>query len=138
MLPTVLCFLLFIKNVVFLNREFNLFAKMYEIWKNFRNKFVYFEEFYKVTSNQFFIGIIFFIYKRKMLLKIETFGLQKNYTRYEKNFKKQNCLSQEDIQIYFRLFFYWIRSFRFNCKKRCRKWKTPFCSKSMWDTKIMF
>ena len=51
-----------------------------------------------------------------MLSKIKTFGFQINCTRYGKNVKKQNCLFQEDVEIYFRELFNRARSFRFNCK----------------------
>ena len=51
-----------------------------------------------------------------MLSKINTFGFQKNYTLRKKNVR-QNCLSQEDIQIYFMALLDRTLSFRFNCKK---------------------
>ena len=51
---------------------------------------------------------------------------------------EKNCSSQEDIQIYCRPFFDQTFSFRFNHKKRYQKWKIPFCTKSMPDTKKTF
>ena len=36
---------------------------------------------------------------------MKTFFFQKNYTRYEKNVKKQKCLFQEDLQISTEIFF---------------------------------
>ena len=52
--------------------------------KMLRNKIIYFKEIEKFSNDNFFIGVISFGYHWKMLLKIKTFGFQKNYTRYEK------------------------------------------------------
>ena len=58
----------------------------------------------------------------KNLLKIKNFRLQKNYTRYEKKCR--------DKIVY-------KKSLRFNCKKRNRKRKILFWTKSKRDTEKM-
>ena len=56
-----------------------------------------------------------------MSLKIKIFGYQKKLYEIRKKCWRQNCLSQGDIQIYFKPFFDRTRSFRFNCKKCYKK-----------------
>ena len=53
--------------------------------KMLRKKIIYFKKIYKLGVNHYFIGVISFVYWWKMLIKIKTFGFQKNYTRHEKN-----------------------------------------------------
>ena len=48
-------------------------------------KILFLIDIYKFPGNYFFIRVIFFVYEWKILLKIETFGLQKNYTTYQEN-----------------------------------------------------
>ena len=52
-----------------------------------------------------------------------------------KKYCGQNCLPQEDIQIHSRSFSVRTCNFRFYRKKRYRKWKIPFCTKSIRNTK---
>ena len=51
---------------------------------------------------------------------------------------RQNCSSQEDLQIYCRAHLYRTQRFYFNCKKLYKKWKIFFCTKSMRNKNISF
>ena len=69
-----------------------------------------------------------------MLLKINLLVSDKTI-RDTKKIWVQNCLSEEDIQIYLRALFDRTRSFGFNCKKRYQILKILLCTKSMRGTK---
>ena len=84
-----------------------------------------------------FLPTVLVLSVKNGFLKIKNSIFQSKYTRYGKNFKKQNCVFKIDRQIYFRSIFDRTRFFLFNSKKRYDKWKIPSCSKSMWDTKKM-
>ena len=79
------------------------------------------------------IQVIFFFYWWKILLKIKTFGFQKNYARYEKNFqvkivylKKVHKFSSEHYLNSHIVFFLIVKSV-------IKKWKILFYTKSMRD-----
>ena len=71
-----------------------------------------------------------------MVLKIKTFGFQKNYTRYERNVGDKTVHLKKIYE--FASDHFLIRSnFRLNRRKRYQKFKNPFCTKSMRDTQKM-
>ena len=74
---------------------------------------------------------------QKRFSKNKKFNFSIKVYKMQKKCWRQNCWFQDDIQIHFEPFFDLTRSFHFNRKKRYQKWKIPFCTKSMWDTKKM-
>ena len=53
----------------------------------------------------FLTEVISFVYQLKILLKIKDSLSKQNYTKYEKNVKKQNFSPPNDLKIHFRQFF---------------------------------
>ena len=104
--------------------------------KMLRTKIIRFRNFYNFTVDYFFIGVISFLLLNKNdFIKIKNSIFSPKCKRCGKNVKEQNCLFQEDTQIYFEPFFDETHSFRFNRKTRYQKRKIQFCKKSMRDTK---
>ena len=64
------------------------------------------------------MSYIFSFIHQKPFYKNKEFNFRAKIHKVRKKWCEQNCLSQEDILIYARLFFDWTHSFRFNCKKR--------------------
>ena len=63
-----------------------------------RNKILYSKEIYEFLGDHFFIGFIFFVFYWKILLSIKNFGLQENYTRYEKKIWDQVSIVKNVIK----------------------------------------
>ena len=72
-----------------------------------RNKILYFKEIYKFLSDYFFIrDISFRLFIKKVFMKILISIFSTEYTKYEKNVRKQNCLFQTDLKLWSRTFFH--------------------------------
>ena len=117
-------------KVCMLSIQLHFHDKIYWIRQN---KILYFLEIYRFPCDHFFIGVVFFLYQWKILLKIKTFrSKKKNDTIWKKivDLIKIFKFTSEHFLIG-HVFFVLI------VKKRYQKWEILFSTKSMRDTKKM-
>ena len=88
---------------------------------NFEEQNSYFQRDLQICWWSFLHRSYMFCLLMKNSTKNKNFWIRKKIYEIRKRNPRQNCSSQEDIQIYFRLFFDRTGSFRFNCKKRYQK-----------------
>ena len=119
------------------NKKFYFPAKIYEIrQKCWKAKFFISKRSANFLVTIFYRSYIFCLLMKNVIKNKNFWFLKKLYEIWWK-FSRQNCSSQEEMQISRRALFDWTSSFRFNCKKRFQKWNFWFCTKSMQDKKKM-
>ena len=83
------------KNVI-KNKSMWFLKKLYY---TIQYKFVSFENIYKFSVDCFFIGVIYFLlFIKNVFINIKNSIFPPKYARYENVVKKQNYLSQTDLQ----------------------------------------
>ena len=69
--------------------------------KNLKKQNCSLEKYLRICYLLFFIRVVYFLLLIKnVFLKIKNLTFPPKYTGYEKNVKKQNCLFQRDLQIF--------------------------------------